>query len=260
MSGVASDTAAWSRRRWGTVVLAIFSLHIGALFLVSSREGKVQPQAQPRASVHWLTDPLTARKTLDVLLLTDPAQFAMVHARGFSGAAWLRTQSPGFRPTEWSDAERSLAQPTELLGGAFRQVSTVGEPPAFDPARKPAAAPPALAVPQPPLRNRSQLFVEGAARLRPLVQPPLLKSWPHSDVLADTRVQVLVTAEGLVFSPRLAGSTNTKDPVQRAADLHALELARQFRFEPAAKDSRASIEGVLIFQWHTTAPLAPATP
>lgn len=260
MNGVESETEVWSRRRWVAVVLAIFALHIGALFLVSSRQEKTQRRAESRASVRWLTDPAGARKLLDVLLLTDPTQFAMVHPRGFSGAAWLRTQSPEYRPAEWTEAERSLAQPTQLLGGAFRQVAPGGSQSVFDPARKPAVAPPALVVPQPPLRSRSQLLVEGAARLRRLVQPPALKSWPHTDVLADTHVQVLVTAEGLVFSPRLAGTANAKDPVQRAADDHAVDLARQLRFEPAAKNSRASVEGVLIFQWHTTEPAAAVKP
>ncbi len=260
MSGISPETAPWSWRRWGAVVLAVFALHLGALFLVSSRQEKVQRRAESRASVHWLTDPLGARKTLDGLLLTDPTQFAMVHSRGFSGAAWLRLQSPEYRPAEWTEAERSLAQPTQLLGGAFRLASTVGGQPAFDPARKPSAGPPALVVPQSPLRSRSQVLVEGDVRLRPLVQPPLLKSWPHADVLADTRVQVLVTAEGLVFSPRLTGTVNAKHPVQRAADLHALDLTRQFRFKPAAKNMPASVEGVLVFQWHTIAPPAPAKP
>lgn len=260
MSGAASETAVWSRRRWIAVVLAFFALHLGALFLVSSRQEKVQRRAESRASVRWLTDAAGARKLLDVLLLTDPAQFAMVHPGGFSGAAWLRTQSPEYRPAEWTDTERSLAQPIQLLGGAFRQVSSVGEQRVFDPVRKPALPPPALVVPQPPLRLRSQMVVEGAARLRSLMQPPLLKSWPHSDVLADTRVQVMVTAEGLVFTPRLVVTTNAKDSVQREADLHALELSRQLRFEAAPKASRASVEGVIVFQWHTTALPAPAKP
>ncbi len=260
MSAIGPEAGAWSRRRWVAVVLGVFALHIAVLFVVSSRQERIPRRAESRASVRWLTDPVGARKTLDALLLTDPTQFAMVHSRGFSGAAWLRTQSPDYRPAEWTEAERSLAQPTQLLGGAFRQAATASEQPLFDPARKPAVAPPVVAVSQPPLRVRSQLLVEGAVRLRPLVQPPTLKSWHHSDVLADTRVQLLVTPEGLVFSPRLAGATSAKDPVQRAADLHALELTRQLRFEPAAKNSRASVEGVLVFQWHTTEPPTAAKP
>ena len=260
MSPIGSDTGSWSRQRWGVVVLAVFVLHFVVLFLVSSRQERIQRRTESRASVRWLTNPAGAWRMIDALLLTDPTQFAFVHSSGFSGAAWLRTQSPEYRPAEWTEAERSLAQPTQLLGGVFRQTATTGEQPVFDSARKPAVVPPVLAVPQPALRYRSQLLVEGAARLRPLVQPPTLKSWPHSDVLADTRVQLSVTPDGLVFSPRLAGSTSAKDSKQREADLHAVELTRQLRFEPAAKNSRASVEGVLVFQWHTTEPSVPTKP
>ena len=145
MSAIGPEAGAWSRRRWVAVVLGVFALHIAVLFVVSSRQERIPRRAESRASVRWLTDPVGARKTLDALLLTDPTQFAMVHSRGFSGAAWLRTQSPDYRPAEWTEAERSLAQPTQLLGGAFRQAATASEQPLFDPARKPAVAPPVTA-------------------------------------------------------------------------------------------------------------------
>ena len=260
MSGTDSATAEWSRQRWAVVVLAVFLMHLGGLFLVSSRQEHQQRGTETRASVRWLTDPAGARKMMDLLLLTDPTQFAMVHSRGFSGVAWLRTQSPEYRPSEWAEEQRSLSQPTQLLGGAFRQAPGAGEQTIFDAARKPAVAPPSLAVSQPPLRTRSQLLVEGPARMRQLQLPPTLKSWPHTDVLADTRVQVQVTAEGLVFTPRLVGVANSKDPVQREADLHAVELARQLRFEPAPKNNRISVDGVLVFQWHTVEPPGVAKP
>lgn len=260
MSVTDSGSAEWSQRRWAVVIFAVFAMHLGALFLFSSREGKQQRQSGSHASAHWLTEPAGARKALDLLLLTDPAQFAMVHSRGFSGTAWLRTQSPEYRPSEWTEEPRSLAQPTQLLGGAFRQALAAGAQPLFDAARKPSVAPPALAVTQQPLRTQSRLLVEGPARLRPLASPPTLKSWPHTDVLSDTHVQVQVTAEGLVFTPRLAGVASSKDPVQREADLHALELARQLRFAPAPKNNRVAVEGVLVFQWHTFEPPAGPRP
>lgn len=258
MSVAESESVVWSRRRWTVVIFSVFAIHLGALLLFSSREGNPQRQSGSRASAHWLTEPAGARKALDLLLVTDPTQFAMVHSRGFSGTAWLRTQSPEYRPSEWTEEPRTLAQPTQLLGGAFRQAAATSAQPLFDAARKPAVAPPALAVTQPPLRTQSRLLVEGPARLRPLVSPPTLKSWPHTDVLSDTHVQVQVTADGLVFSPRLAGVASSKDPVQREADQHAVELARQLRFAPAPKNNRVAVEGVLIFQWHTTEP--PASP
>lgn len=258
MTSSDSLAGAWSRRRWAAVIFATFAVHVGALLLVSSRQPVHQRRAESPASVHWLTEPVGARKMIDLLLLTDPTQFAMVHARGFSGVAWLRTSSVEYRPSEWTEEQRTLAQPTHLLGGAFRQAAAAGAPPVFDAARKPAAAPPALVIPESPLRTRSQLRLEGPVRGRRLAVPLALESRPHNDLLADTRVEVQVTADGLVFTPRLVGVTNAKDPVQRAADLRGLELARQLRFEPAPKHNRVPVDGVLVFQWHTVEP--PAAP
>jgi hypothetical protein len=98
-------------------------------------------------------------------------------------------------------------------------------------------------------------LVEGELSRRPLVKQPALRSWLHTDLLADTRVQVIVSAEGLVFSPRLAGATAARNPVQRAADQHAIELARTLRFTPlpraGSQGPGALTEGELVFQWHT---------
>lgn len=260
MNGDSPESPPWSRQRWVALVLAVFALHLGALFLISSRSEKVQRRADSRAAVRWLTDPASARKTLDALLLNDPTLLAMASPRGFSGAAWMRPQSPEYRVSEWTDTERSLAQPTNSLGGAFQQFAGTSQSSIFDPARKPVAPPATVAAAQPALRNASRLRVEGPASRRPIIQPPALRSWPHADVLADSRVQVFVTDEGLIFSPRLAGG-GVKTPAQRAADDHALDLARAIRFEPLPKStgsrSVAHVEATLVFEWHTTAPPAP---
>lgn len=78
-------------------------------------------------------------------------------------------------------------------------------------------------------------------------------------MLADTRVQVFVNKEGLLFSPRLVNSDG-RQPAQRAADQHALDLTRTIRFEPmsAATGSRIPtfVEATLVFEWHTIEPPA----
>lgn len=264
MNGDSPEAPPWSRQRWAVVVSAVFALHLGALFLLSSRAEKVQHRPASRAAVRWLTSPELARTTLDALLLNDPTLLAMASPRGFSGAAWLRPQPPTYRVSEWTDTERSLAQPTNSLGGAFQPLASGSQALLFDPARKPAAPAPAVAVAQPALRTASRLRVEGPVRGRLLVAAPVLRSWPHTDVLADSRVQVFVNAEGLLFSPRLI-SNGGRHPAQRAADQHALDLARAIRFEPmpttTGSRSPALMEGTLVFEWHTTEPPAlPAKP
>ena len=74
------------------------------------------------------------------------------------------------------------------------------------------------------------------------------------EVLADTRVQVLVNADGLIFSPRLLNPSGVQDLVQRAADQHAIELTRALRFAPATASPAPPEQGTLVFQWHTTEP------
>lgn len=179
MNGEAPEPPAWSRQRWAGVVLVILGLHLGALLLASPRQDTTPRRPEARAAVRWLTSPNLARTTLDALLLNDPTLLAMASPRGFSGAAWLRPQAPTYRASEWVDTERSLAQPTNSLGSAFHLLASGTQALLFDPARKPAAPPPAVAVVQPALRTASRLRIEGPLRSRPLVSAPVLRSWPH---------------------------------------------------------------------------------
>ncbi|MFM8468682.1 MAG: hypothetical protein ACKODH_01735, partial [Limisphaerales bacterium] len=260
LNGAAPEPPAWSRRRWAGVVLAILGLHLGALLLASPRQAAAPRRPESRAAVRWLTSPDLTRKTLDARLLNDPTLLAMASPRGFSGAAWLRPQPPAYRVSEWTDAERSLAQPTNSLGGAFQPLAAGSHALVFDPARKPAAPAPVASVAQPALRNASRLRIEGPAGARAVVTVPALRSWPVPDVLADSRVQIFINAEGLTFSPRLV-TGGGRNPAQHAADQHALELARSIRFTPmpAATGSRslAFVEGTLVFEWHTSEQPAP---
>lgn len=262
MNGDAPEGAPWTRRRWAGVVLAVFASHLAVLGLVSPRREAVQRPAAAPAAVRWLTDPVRARKALDALLLEDPTLLAMASTRGFSGPAWLRPQRAEYNVSEWTDTERSLAQPTQSLGGAFRLVAPAGPQPVFDATRKPAAPVPGVTVRQPALRTASRLRIEGPVGSRPLVQVPVLRSWAYAGVLEDSRVQVLVSDEGLVFSPRRASASGVRPPAQHAADQHALELARMLRFAPAPKSAavrgRTLVEGTLVFQWHTVEPPADA--
>lgn len=262
MNGDVPEAAPWSRRRWVAVVLAVVALQFALLHLLSPQVTAPERPAEARLKVCWLANPALARRTLDTLLLDDPTLLAMASPRGFSGAAWLRPQPQEFRVSEWTDAERSLAQPTQSLGGAFRLVAPAASKPVFDPARKPAVTAPGVAIAPPVLRDASRLLVQGDISRRALVKVPGLRSWSHTDLLTDTRVQVIVSAEGLVFSPRLAGATVARNPVQREADQHALDVARTLRFAPLPKAGSQGpgtlVEGTLVFQWHTVEPPANA--
>jgi hypothetical protein len=255
MNGEPPESAPWSRRRWITVTLVGLGLQLTVLHLFSPPGTFSTPPVAPGFKVHWLANPALARRTLDTLLLDDPTLLAMASPRGFSGAAWLRPKPEEFRTSEWTDAERSLAQPTQSLGGAFQLMAPTARPQDFEPVRRPAPTVPGTIVAPPVLRSASRLLVQGDLARRPLVKVPALRSWSHTDLLTDTRVQVIVSAEGLVISPRLAQATAARNPVQRAADQHAIELARGLRFaslpQAGSQGPGALAEGVLVFQWHT---------
>jgi hypothetical protein len=248
--------ASWSRNTWAAVVLAVLALQITGVYLFSPALEPGPRSTETRIAIHWLTDPARARKTLDALLLNDPTLLAVASPRGFSGAAWLRPQPQSYKASEWNDTGRPLLQSTQSLGRAFAPLASAGAPPVFDPARKLDTSVTGVTVVETPLRKASRLVIQGELANRPLVQSPAVRSWAHTDVLADSRVQVLVNDEGLVFSSRLAGSTVARNPAQRIADLHALELARTLRFAPVVRATGAGQlkDGTLVFQWHTTEP------
>jgi hypothetical protein len=82
-----------------------------------------------------------------------------------------------------------------------------------------------------------------------------LPSWPLTDVIAPSKVQVLVDAAGVVVSAVLlppdnrAGSAAQYDP----ANQRALDIARDAQFAPA---SRLTV-GQMNFNWRTVT--SPAT-
>jgi len=260
MNGNPPETVPWSLRRWVTVVLTVLALQFVLFYLLAPRVTVSGRQTEAGLKIRWLANPALAKRTLDTLLLEDSTLLAIASPRGFSGAAWLRPSTQEFRVSEWSDADRPLTQPTQSLGGAFRFVESAANQPAFDPARKPAVAAPGVLIAPPVLRVASRLLVQGDLARRPLEKVPPLRSWSHTDLLTDTRVQVIVSAEGLVISPRLTGATAARNLVQQAADRHALDVARTLRFAPlprAGNQGPGTLgEGVLVFQWHTTEPPA----
>jgi hypothetical protein len=92
-----------------------------------------------------------------------------------------------------------------------------------------------------------------------------LPSWPFTDVIPPSAVQVLVDAAGNVVSATLLPPENYSDtPAVRdaAADQYAVGIARASRFAPLSPDA-GSVEanpvghltvGRLIFNWQTVTP------
>ena len=77
----------------------------------------------------------------------------------------------------------------------------------------------------------------------------VLTNWPAADVIAPSKVQVLVTPAGQVFSAVLLPPDHglETDPHDDRADQMALTLARSARFAPAGH----ATFGQMIFNWQT---------
>jgi hypothetical protein len=165
-------------------------------------------------------------------------------------------KQPSFRwtaPTNW------LPLSVDELGLAFNQFMQTNHFAGFELQLKPPLKLSAPGLPiEPALAQNSTLRVEGELAQRQLPSPINLTNWPYADVIAPSKVQVLVDAAGNVVSTVLLppDSGFTAADQYEMADQRALELARAARFAPS---SRLTV-GRLIFNWHTVPPPATNAP
>lgn len=258
-----AETGTWSARRWLGMVLLLFAVQAGLLLYVS--QPTPPPPVRPglRTSVHLVTDTWHRQQLAELPGATDPTLLALPSRQSFSGPAWMQPWPIDYEPEPWSEAPRWLAPDAPGLGiGLVQHMATnVLTPPTI--ADKPA--PPMLRYepnfPSDPLPGFSSLRVEGPLARRPLVGALALPSWPGSELLSNTVVQVVVDADGFTFSAEpLAGSG------QAEADHHALKQARLARFQPLPRGTRDATGrgpmawGQLVFRWHTLPPAVTNVP
>jgi len=247
------EPRAWTARRWWTMAVLVLMIHVGLIFALGARKLRPVRTVSRVPVLHW------AAANDEFIALNDPALFALPQANDFGAA--IRTQTPAFnpRPFYWTEPARwpPLAPaPPDRTFGRFLQSNA---PPvaALDFAPEPqfdAPAVPALTA----LRQPSTLRLRGELAGRPLLAPPHLPAWPAADVIAPSKVQVLVDPAGGVVSavllpPDLGLESDLHDD---HADQTALNLARTARFAPAA---RLTV-GQMIFNWETVPPPATNAP
>ena len=102
---------------------------------------------------------------------------------------------------------------------------------------------------EPVLAQASTLLIQGDVARRQLLNQIDVPSLPYNDVIAPSKVQVVVDAAGNVVSAVLLPPDNPVEAAghYEAADRRALEIARTARFAPAAHLTL----GRLIFNWRT---------
>jgi hypothetical protein len=237
----------WPLSRWLMLIALVFVAHVALIFAFGERK-----PATPR-TVTNLPELKLATSSAEWLALNDPTLFAQPNLAGFAGPAWLEPPHVEFHRQEWTEQPRPLSLPVTELGGTFSQFMQTNRFVASQFELKPPTkfiTPVALV--EPDLAKASTLRVEGDLARRRLLTPMNLPSWPYADVIAPSKVQVLVNEAGNVVSAILLPSDNSLEALSHydTADHRALELARASRFAP----SPGLTIGRFIFDWHTVAP------
>jgi hypothetical protein len=190
-----------------------------------------------------------------MLALSDPTLFALPHQVGFSGSAWLTIPAQEFHPFVWSEPNHWFNLAPNDLGSDFREFMSTNQPDILPIITQPDLQ---FKIPQVaesnPFPTQSTLRVTGGLADRRLLVTPALPSWPNSEILTNSVVQLLVGADGkpvsipILLKPPGVGANE--------ADLHALREARKARFEPLSVNDLTNplaglTWGLLVFEWHT---------
>jgi hypothetical protein len=196
----------------------------------------------------------------ELLRLNDPTLFALPHRQGFAGLAWLKMPQIDFGSFDWSERTNWLPLAPTQLGAAFARFIETNH---FD-LWQPANPEPELGVPEMVSAvvpaQPSRLRLEGELASRKLLTPIQLPSWPSTEVLTNSVVQVFLDGEGRPASVRLLLPGSGK----AQADQEAYKIARAARFESANKSGPGSIAGPManlswgqmVFEWGASPPSA----
>ena len=243
----------WSRRKWLMFVALVFAAQVTLIFVLGEKQF---PPTRAVTNVPHLT---LADGSSELMALDDPTLFVLPHPNDFATAVWSQmtpVPQPSFR---WTEPPRPLPLAAESLGAVFTSFMQTNPFIQFQLDFKPPVnlSEPALLL-KPVFAETSTLQIQGELAQRKLLDPVSLPSWPYANVIAPSRVQVLVDAAGNVVSAVLLPPANPGDAASQfaTADQRALELARRLRFEPAP---RLTV-GQMNFDWRTVAPPATNSP
>jgi len=243
----------WTRGRWLTLIALVLAAHVALLFVFGGRK-QIVPRTVTNVPALKLAD-----DSSEWLALNDPTLFALPHQKDFASALGLQTAAstqPSFR---WPEPPRWLPLSADDLGLAFNQFMQTNHFAGFELQLKPPVKLSAPGLPiEPALAQNSTLRVEGELAQRQLPAPINLTNWPYANVIAPSKVQVLVDTAGTVVSTVLLPPDSGFAPADQydQADQRALELARAMRFTP----SPHLTIGRMTFNWHTVPPPATNSP
>jgi hypothetical protein len=241
-------------------VAAVFLVEMIVIIVLAERPGSKVVAPESRTALALASADWSSRWLAESSDANDPTLLALPGSYGFSGGAWLNFTQLEPRLTDWSEPVRWLEMDQQRLAHTFLSfISTNTRLPllvADLPNARAAASEPNL--PEEIFRTNSTVRMEGEIAARPLLNKWTLPSRPHSDLLSNSVVQVMVDLAGHVVTTTLLAGCGDDE-----ADRLALKLANTARFTPALKpvatrppDDNLSW-GRIVFQWHTVPSLPP---
>jgi hypothetical protein len=249
-AAASNEPRAWTSRHWGSMAALVFLAQCALIFVFGARK------PNPVLAVTQAPSLQLASADDEFIALNDPTLFALPHANDFGAAKRMQIpaiQQPSF---DWSESPRWLPLAgTDLLHSFARFMQTnpfsTGS---LDFKPEPIFSEPALPSAVRP-QWHSTLNLRGELARRALLRPIDLTNWTEVDVIAPSKVQVLVNVAGQVISAVLLPPDSgivPADPEFDAetrdgkADQRALQLARRAKFAPASEVTL----GQMIFNWH----------
>jgi hypothetical protein len=256
-----AEPSKWPRRRWWNALALVFAAQLGIIFWLGDTKPFRPGATKPGPALllpKQIADDLNSGSSSDtnVFALVDPTLFALPHRQSFSGSAWLSSPTQEFHPFVWSESPRWLGLSAEKLGAVFHEYVNTSQ---ASPLLTLIQPEPQLLMPEIPAANdfpsRSTYRVTGQLAERHLLTPVELPSWPSQEILTNSRVQMVVDADGKPVSVALLypGSGS------KEADTNALWQAANARFAPKVSGNPGPAGtpfldlswGQMVFEWHT---------
>lgn len=243
----APDREGWGLRKILLLIVVAFGAHLGLIYFF---QNKKPLEVLPVSHVPHIN--LTARAD-DLVELSDPTLFTLPGPRDFGSAVWLQRPEIPLPQFRWTESPRWLPIPDESLGATFRSYMETNTfsmlPLSFK--SDPPVSQPDFAIDSGLPANSTLAFSHSLAR-RQLISQPALASLSLNQVVAPSRVRILVDDLGRVVSAVLIAPDSIPDSLEAAghsdlADSNALVQVRSLRFKPASQYTF----GEVIFNWHT---------
>ena len=185
----------WTRNKFIFLVTFVLALHVALIFIFGTKK-QIVPRAVTKVPHLRLAD--TAN---ELIALRDPTLFARPNAHDFVTAFWQCPPAIRQPLFNWTEAPRFLPPVPEQFGAAFRAFMRASQPAEFALNFKPE---PKLTAPvvafDDAMPQATTMQISGELAQRRRLNQIELPSLPWNDVIAPSKVQVLVDTAGNVAS------------------------------------------------------------